>query len=92
MDNYNLHMSRLYNSNNTKGLEPGKVIEPKKPVRLPLIFPPISLCTDNGVMVAWAGIEKLNMNISDSIDGQEAIPKWSIGKPFEDTYMFKKTL
>ena len=26
-----------------------------------LIFPPPQLCTDNGVMAAWAGIEKLNL-------------------------------
>lgn len=36
-------------------------------------------CTDNGVMVAWAGIEKLNSKISDSIDDQEVIPRWPIG-------------
>jgi N6-L-threonylcarbamoyladenine synthase len=26
-----------------------------------LVFPPPKLCTDNGVMAAWAGIEKLNL-------------------------------
>jgi len=28
--------------------------------KMKLIFPPPALCTDNGVMAAWAGIEKLN--------------------------------
>jgi N6-L-threonylcarbamoyladenine synthase len=48
---------------------------------LPLIFPPISLCTDNGVMVAWAGIEKLNRGISNSVEGQEAVSRWPLGAP-----------
>jgi N6-L-threonylcarbamoyladenine synthase len=47
--------------------------------RLPLVFPPRELCTDNGVMVAWAGIEKLSRGISDSPHGQEVIPRWPLG-------------
>ena len=43
---------------------------------LPLICPPPALCTDNGVMVAWAGIEKLKQNSSDEIEGQEPVPRW----------------
>lgn len=46
---------------------------------LPLVFPPGSLCTDNGAMVAWAGIEKLSVGISDSPHGQEVIPRWPLG-------------
>ena len=46
---------------------------------LPLIFPPANLCTDNGVMVAWAGIEKLSMGLSDNPHGQEVIPRWPLG-------------
>ena len=49
-----------------KGLEPDNF----KTVPLKLFFPPPALCTDNGVMVAWAGIEKIKLGISDSIDGQ----------------------
>lgn len=30
-------------------------------------------------MVAWAGIEMLNMGISNSIEGQEVKPRWNIG-------------
>lgn len=51
---------------------------------IPLFFPPISLCTDNGVMVAWAGIETLQLGISNDIDGQEVVPKWSIAAPAVD--------
>lgn len=32
------------------------------------IAPPISLCTDNGAMVAWAGIEKLKLGLIDDLN------------------------
>jgi tRNA A37 threonylcarbamoyltransferase TsaD len=53
--------------------------------KLKLIFPPPSLCTDNGVMVAWAGIEKLNNGISDPIENQECIARWPIGEQLENS-------
>ena len=46
---------------------------------LPLIVPPASLCTDNGVMVAWTAIEKINLGISDEIKDQEPISRWPLG-------------
>ena len=50
-----------------------------------LVFPPPSLCTDNGLMVAWAGVEKLYRGISDSIEEhQEPTPRWPIGEPLDD--------
>lgn len=49
-----------------------------------LIFPPPNLCTDNGVMVAWAGIEKLNQGISDSIEDQIAHARWPLGIRLEE--------
>lgn len=33
-----------------------------------LVAPPLALCTDNGAMVAWAGIERLSLGLIDSID------------------------
>jgi tRNA A37 threonylcarbamoyltransferase TsaD len=30
-----------------------------KATNIPIKYPPINLCTDNGVMVAWNGYEKL---------------------------------
>lgn len=32
---------------------------------LPLICPPPQLCTDNGVMIAWAGLERLQAGLID---------------------------
>ncbi len=35
---------------------------------LRLVVPPAKLCTDNGVMVAWAGIERLALGLVDELD------------------------
>jgi tRNA A37 threonylcarbamoyltransferase TsaD len=56
----------------------------QRETQLPLVFPPLQLCTDNGVMAAWAGIEMLSQGISHVIDEQEVIPKWNIGNPLPD--------
>jgi N6-L-threonylcarbamoyladenine synthase len=34
---------------------------------LRLIVPPPALCTDNGVMIAWAGVERLALGLSDDL-------------------------
>ncbi len=36
--------------------------------QLEVITPPISLCTDNAAMIAWVGIEKMKMGISDDLN------------------------
>ena len=35
---------------------------------LPLVAPPVALCTDNGAMIAWAGIERLRLGLIDGLD------------------------
>jgi N6-L-threonylcarbamoyladenine synthase len=36
-------------------------------LKLRLIVPPPALCTDNGVMVAWAGLERLALGLTDGL-------------------------
>lgn len=44
---------------------------------LPLVAPPIRLCTDNAVMVAWAGIERLRLGLADPLDHAPR-PRWPL--------------
>lgn len=41
------------------------------------IAPPPNLCTDNAAMIAWAGIEKLQLNAIDSLDFAPR-PRWPL--------------
>ncbi|HUZ65006.1 MAG TPA: tRNA (adenosine(37)-N6)-threonylcarbamoyltransferase complex transferase subunit TsaD [Acetobacteraceae bacterium] len=42
-----------------------------------LLAPPVRLCTDNAVMVAWAGIERLRMGWTDPLDHAPR-PRWPL--------------
>lgn len=42
-----------------------------------LVAPPPRLCTDNAVMVAWAGIERLRLGLSDGVDAAPR-PRWPL--------------
>ncbi len=44
---------------------------------LPFISPPPELCTDNGIMIAWAGIERLSLGLSDPLDFKPK-PRWPL--------------
>lgn len=35
---------------------------------LQVIAPEVKLCTDNGAMIAWVGIEKFKLNLTDNLD------------------------
>lgn len=39
--------------------------------------PPPNLCTDNGAMVAWAGVERLSLGLVDSLDFKPR-PRWPL--------------
>jgi N6-L-threonylcarbamoyladenine synthase len=45
-----------------------------------LVAPPLRLCTDNAVMVAWAGIERLRLGLTDRLDFAPR-PRWPLDAP-----------
>ena len=42
-------------------------------------LPPANLCTDNGAMIAWAGIERLKLGYRSSLNFK-ALPRWPLEK------------
>lgn len=44
---------------------------------LGFLAPPAALCTDNGAMIAWAGLERLRLGLVDSLDF-EPRPRWPL--------------
>ena len=44
---------------------------------LPLVAPPLRLCGDNAVMVAWAGIERLRLGLANPLDTPPR-PRWPL--------------
>jgi N6-L-threonylcarbamoyladenine synthase len=47
---------------------------------LEFVAPPVALCTDNGAMIAWAGLERLRLGLTDGLDAP-VHPRW----PLDDT-------
>ena len=42
-----------------------------------LVAPPLRLCTDNGAMIAWAGVERLQLGLTDGLDFAPR-PRWPL--------------
>jgi N6-L-threonylcarbamoyladenine synthase len=49
---------------------------------LKLVIPPPKLCTDNGAMIAWAGIERLSVGLTDGMDAP-ARARWPLDSKAE---------
>ncbi len=45
--------------------------------RFHFFAPPIALCTDNAAMIAWAGIERLRLGLTDTLDFAPR-PRWPL--------------
>ena len=41
------------------------------------VAPPLRLCTDNATMIAWAGVERLRLGLTDPLDAP-ARPRWPL--------------
>jgi N6-L-threonylcarbamoyladenine synthase len=41
------------------------------------VAPPPALCTDNGAMIAWAGLERLRLGLTDGLDAPVR-PRWPL--------------
>jgi N6-L-threonylcarbamoyladenine synthase len=44
---------------------------------LRLVAPPLALCGDNGAMIAWAGLERLRIGLTDGLDAPPR-PRWPL--------------
>ncbi len=53
-----------------------KIILSKK---MDFYVPPVELCTDNGIMVAWAGLERYRLGLSDPLSFKPK-PRWPLDK------------
>ena len=51
-------------------------------VGLRLVVPPPALCTDNGAMIAWTGIERLNLGLTDDFTFAPR-PRWPLDENAE---------
>ncbi len=50
-------------------------------IGLELVVPPPQLCTDNGVMVAWAGAERLALGLWEHLPASAADDAWVDVRP-----------
>jgi N6-L-threonylcarbamoyladenine synthase len=51
---------------------------------LAFVAPPPDLCTDNGAMIAWAGLERLRLGLTDGLDAPVR-PRWPLDEQLQST-------
>jgi tRNA A37 threonylcarbamoyltransferase TsaD len=64
---------------------------------VPCTYPSLKFCTDNGLMVAWTGVERLRLGLArkppadvESVKANvEVLPRWPIG-PMDPRSAVKK--
>jgi N6-L-threonylcarbamoyladenine synthase len=54
-----------------------KLINVTEKYHFKLTTPPLKLCTDNAAMIAWAGVERLSLSLTNSLDIQPRA-RWSL--------------
>jgi tRNA N6-adenosine threonylcarbamoyltransferase len=54
-----------------------RLVEQAAAAGLRFIAPPPELCTDNGAMIAWAGLERLRLGLVDGLDAPVR-PRWPL--------------
>ena len=54
----------------------GRLEEASKEARCTFVAPPLSLCTDNAAMIAWAGLERLAVDLDQRDEGIR--PRWPL--------------
>jgi N6-L-threonylcarbamoyladenine synthase len=54
-------------------------------VGVKMIAPAPALCTDNGAMIAWAGIERLTLGLTDGLDASPR-PRWPLDQTSAPAY------
>src|SRR5437660_989992 len=57
---------------------------------LTFVAPPPELCTDNGAMIAWAGLERLRLGLTDPLDAPVR-PRWPLDGDGADTRVMAAT-
>ena len=55
----------------------GQLADLAETEQIRLAAPPQNLCTDNGAMIAWAGIERLKLGLVDPLDFRPR-PRWPL--------------
>lgn len=61
----------------------GRLKDACKDLGFELMAPPLKYCTDNGVMVAWAGVERLKVGLTSPLT-LPARPRWPLENLKED--------